>query len=78
MRILLINIFILFYQFINHFLMIYIVIKSQKTNKEYNDKKQPKCNNERKEYHKGTHLYGIRQLQRRQEHCEPKGDLKQT
>ena len=59
MRILLINIFILFYQFINLFLMIYIVKKSQKTNKEYNDKKQPEYNNERKEYHKGTHLYGI-------------------
>ena len=59
MRILLINIFILFYQFINLFLMIYIVVKSQKTNKEYNDKKDTEYNNERKEYHKGTHLYGI-------------------
>lgn len=80
MRILLIItfVFILFYQFINLFPMVYIVIKSQETNKKYNDKKDTKCNNERKEYHKGTHLYGIRQLQRRQEHCEPKGDLKQT
>ena len=59
MRILLINIFILFYQFINLFLMIYIVVKNQKTNKEYNDKKDTEYNNERKEYHKGTHLYGV-------------------